>query len=119
MLPHPRASTEYLLSRLCLPVSDRLNVVQVPADRVDRAVARNGVVERNGVDAGLSGGSRRGRSRASRGVLSAVSNNGGNGGGGGVCPRDVPSLGHAGKAAPDESGKANKQGHEEVHDGQH
>lgn len=47
---NPHVSTEYSLSDLLVPVSKRLKAGQVPVDRLDGPVTRNGVVARNGVD---------------------------------------------------------------------
>lgn len=109
-------SSEYLLRGLHLPVSKRLEAVQVPLERPNRAVARDGVVGRNGVDAGLSGGSLRGGSQASRGASSATSSGGGSGHRGRVRPVNALGKGDVGKAAPDEAGQAKEQDREEVHD---
>lgn len=124
---HSQASIEYSLGDLLLPVSERLKAVQVPLDRLDGPVARNGVVGRNGVDAGLSRCSLGGSSEVCKGESSAdpgrwLDGSGCDGGrrgsgSGSVCPLNVPSQGDIGKDTPYNSGKANEQGHQEVHDG--
>jgi len=93
---------KYALSRLCMLVSKRPKVVQVPSDRSNGHVGRNRDVGRNRrVDARLSKGSPGGSNETCREDTGAATGRGTRNGDCCVFPMNLARKGHVGKDTTD------------------